>query len=226
MLGNNRERSVITQGANLWVDAARSQGLRRIPPGELPTELRKRPSTNLAFEFLDQPFLLDLGVAASPPLVRAESKTLFQISADQARSETTIELQWVHGRLFETEFGVAAGLQLVSVGPADIVESSHLTSDIPVPDPGGLYQQARRLKLGLTPLGRGQNKVTIRLAGLQRIPPRRLDQARLVHSRSDDFGQRVLRLGHRSQSRSRARRRFRAAQTIWRPRVPISRHVQ
>jgi len=161
----------ITQSANLWVGAAMSQGLRRIPPGELPTDLRKRPSTSLAFEFLDQPFLLDLGVEASPPLVRAESRTFFQIDADQARSETTIELQWVHGRLFEAEFGVAAGLQVVSVGPADVVESWHLTSEIAGRDPGAPQQQDRRLRIGLTPLGRGQSKVTIRLAGLQRIPP-------------------------------------------------------
>ena len=89
----------ITQSANLWVGATMSQGLRRIPAGELPTDLRARPSTSLAFEFLDQPFLLDLGVEVSPPLVRAESRTQFQISdLGKARSETTIELQWVPGK--------------------------------------------------------------------------------------------------------------------------------
>ncbi|MFI5460484.1 MAG: hypothetical protein ACHRXM_34135 [Isosphaerales bacterium] len=160
----------ITQSANLWVGAATSQGLRRIPRGELPTGLRARPSTSLAFEFLDQPFLLDLDVEASPPLVRAESRTFFEIDTDQARSETTIELEWVRGRLFEVELGVAAGLQVVSVGPADVVESSHLTNEIAGRDPGGPIGPARRLRIRLTPLGRGQNKVTIRLAGLQRIP--------------------------------------------------------
>ena len=161
----------LTQSPNLWVGPVMSRGLRRIPPGELPTDLRKRPSTSLAFEFLDQPFRLDLGVEPSPPLVRAESKTLFQINANQARSETTVELQWVHGRLFEAEFRVAAGLQVVSVGPADVVESSHLTSEIKGGDPGAPNPQDRRLRIGLTPLGRGQNKVTIRLTGLQRIAP-------------------------------------------------------
>jgi len=161
----------ITQSANLWVGATTSQGLRRIPPGELPTDLRARPSTSLAFEFLDQPFLLDLGVEASPPLVRADSRTFFQIDPDQVRSETTIEFQWVRGRLFELDLGVAAGLQLVSVGPADVVESSHLTSETAGRDPGGPIEQDRRLRIRLTPLGRGQDRVTIRLNGLQRTLP-------------------------------------------------------
>ncbi|HKI17817.1 MAG TPA: hypothetical protein VKA15_08045, partial [Isosphaeraceae bacterium] len=113
---------------------------------------------------------LDLGVEASPPLVRAESKTFFEIGTDQARSETTIELQWVRGRLFEVELGVAAGLQVVSVGPADVVESSHLTNEIAGRDAGEPVQQDRRLRIRLTPLGRGQNRVSIRLAGLQQIP--------------------------------------------------------
>jgi len=160
----------ITQSANLWVGVATSQGLRRIPAGELPTDLRSRPSTSLAFEFLDQPFLLDLGIEVSPPLVRAESRTQFQIDTDRARSETTIELQWVRGRLFEVELGVAAGLQLVSVGPADVVESSHLTNVIAGRDPGGPIPQDRRLGIRLTPPGSGQNKVTLRLVGIQRIP--------------------------------------------------------
>ena len=216
----------ITQSANLWVGAATSHGLRRIPPGELPTDLRTRPSTSLAFEFLDQPFLLDLGVEASPPLVRAESRTVFQIDTDLARSETTIELQWVRGRLYELEVGVAAGLQVVSAGPADVVESSHLTTEIAGRDPGEPIQQDRRLRIRLTPLGRGQNKVTIRLTGLQRVPPKGSmklglftpDQTTSVNASYALVADRSLAL--------RARRRFGAAQTVQRPHVPISRPVR
>ena len=50
----------------------------------------RRPSTRLAFEFLDQPFLLELLIEPSPPLVRAESNTVFQIDQDQAQSETSL----------------------------------------------------------------------------------------------------------------------------------------
>ena len=149
---------------------ANSQGLRRIATTNLPTDLRARPSTRLAFEFLDQPFLLDLGVEPSPPLVRADSKTLFRIEQDQARSETTIELRWVHGRLFEMEFGVAAGLQVISVGPPEVVENSHLTTEISGATHRDLNGVASRLGIRLAPLGRDQNKVVLRLIGQQRIP--------------------------------------------------------
>ena len=36
-------------------------------------------------------------------------------------------LSWVRGDLFELELGVAPGLQVISVGPPDSVESTNLT---------------------------------------------------------------------------------------------------
>jgi hypothetical protein len=171
-LANARDQSGaigITQSSNLWVSPATAQGLRRITAGELPTDLRKRPSTSLAFEFLDQPFLLELAVEASPPLVRAESRTYFQIDTEQARSESTIKLEWVGGRLLEVDLGVGNGLLLVSVGPSDVVESSHLTGEITGGRSGGPNEHFRKLKIALSALASGQNKATIKLAGVQRI---------------------------------------------------------
>jgi hypothetical protein len=159
----------ITQSANLFVKPSKSQGLHPLATDKLPADLRTRPSTSLAFEFLDQPFLLDLAVESSPPLVKAESKTLFQIDADRARSETTIELDWVRGELSELELGVAAGLQLTSVGPPEVVESSHLADDIHGGGSKGPNAPARVLRVRLTALGRDSNRVTLMLTGLQQI---------------------------------------------------------
>jgi hypothetical protein len=174
-LTNAREQSGsigITQSSNLWVSPATSQGLRRIGPWELPKELRERPSTSLAFEFPDHPFLLHLDVEVSPPLVRARSTTLFRIEPEHARSETTIELQWVRERLFEVELGVGPSLQVVSIGPPDVVESTDLTGAIGAQDRAATDRPARRLKLRLAPkVVRDQKKVTLKLQGLQRIPP-------------------------------------------------------
>ena len=160
----------ITQSPNIWVSPVTSRGLRRIDTSFLPKILRERPATVMAFEFLDQPFLLELGVDPAPPLVRAETKVLFRVYPTRARSETTIELQWVRGRLFEVELGVAAGLQVDSVGPPDIVESSSLSPEIAGGDHGDMNQKARSLKIRLTPLARDQNRVTLRLTGIQQIP--------------------------------------------------------
>ena len=71
----------VTQSPNLWISPAVSRGLRRIETGGLPADLRERPSTRLAFEFVEQPFLLQLDVEASPPLVRTRSQTVFRIDA-------------------------------------------------------------------------------------------------------------------------------------------------
>ena len=111
---------------------SRHRGLRPVDTDKLPENLRTRPSTSLAFEILDQPFLLDLAVESSPPLVRANSKTLFRIDADRAEARPRSISTGCRGQLSELELGVAAGLQLISVGPPEIVESSHL-SDGAVP---------------------------------------------------------------------------------------------
>ena len=63
----------ITQSANLWVNVTTAQGLRRIDPRELPTDLRANPGTSSAYQFLDQPFKLNFAVESSPPLYRAEA---------------------------------------------------------------------------------------------------------------------------------------------------------
>ena len=160
----------ITQSANLWVERDDVAGPERIDPSHLPPYLRARPSTGLAFEFLDQPFLLDLGVEPSPPLVRGEAKTFIQIDLDQARSETTVDLQWVGGQVFEVELGVVDGLEVVSAGPADVIESSHLTNEAPGHGHDDSAPQSHRLRLRLTPLARDRNRVTFKLEGLQRIP--------------------------------------------------------
>jgi hypothetical protein len=160
----------ITQSANLWVTVTKSRGVRRIDPSHLPPYLRARPSTSLAFEFPDQPFLLELGVEPTAPLLRGETKTLLQIDRDQARSETTVILQWVGGRVFEVEMGVADGLEVVSAGPSEVIESSHLTNEAQPGGRGDSRAPARYLKLRLTPGARESNRVSFKLAGFQRIP--------------------------------------------------------
>ena len=161
-LANAREQSGyigITESPNSWISAVATHSLHRIDPSKLPSDLRARPSTRLAYEFLDQPFLLDIGVEPSPPQIRGESRTFFRIEPDHARSETTIELAWVRGELFDLELEVAPGLREISVGPADVVESWHLTDGL-----------TRRLNIRLTSQARLRNKVTLRLTAVEQIP--------------------------------------------------------
>jgi hypothetical protein len=161
----------VTQGADLWVAPGSSPNLRRILPSQLPQELRERPATSLAFQFLDQPFKLNLDVEASPPLVRSRSRTLSSIDGDRARSETTFELQWVRGRPFDLELGLGPGLEVTSVGPPSVVEDWNLTGGTPsARGPAGGAAEPRGLAIRLAPPVRDQSKVILQLEGLQQLP--------------------------------------------------------
>ncbi len=160
----------ITQPANLWINVTTAQGLHRIDPRELPTELRSRPGIGTAYQFLDQPYKLALGIEGSPPLYRSESITRIVLEAQTAQVDSSIQVQRVRGRLFEIEIVVPPGLQLISVGPADLVESA-----IPIVAQtvatGSVHPQqtAQVLKIHLTPLGRDSKSFSLRLRGRQRI---------------------------------------------------------
>ena len=102
----------ITQSANLWINVTTAQGLHRIDPRELPTELRSRPGIGTAYQFLDQPYKLALGIESSPPLYRSESLTRITLDAQTAQVDTTIQVHRVRGRLFEIEIVVPSALAI------------------------------------------------------------------------------------------------------------------
>ncbi len=172
----------VIQSPNLWVDPVLARGARQIDPRELPTDLRARPSTNLAFEFREQPFQLDFLVEPLPPLVKADSKTSFWIDSERARSETTIDFSWVRGRLFDLELSIPASVQIVSIGPPAVVELSSQSGEEPraVGAGVGAGEPARKLKIRLTPSARDQNKVTVKVQGLEPVPPAGLAKLGLI----------------------------------------------
>ena len=83
----------ITQSANLWINVTTAQGLHRIDPRELPAELRRHPGTGTAYQFLDQPYKLGLGIESSPPLYRSETSTRMVLDAQTAQVDTTVQVQ-------------------------------------------------------------------------------------------------------------------------------------
>jgi hypothetical protein len=130
--------------------------------------LRARPATSLAYEFLDQPFVLDLVVESSPPQIRGESRTFLEVGSETVRSETTIELAWL-GELFDLELLAASGLEVVSVGPRESVESWRM-AEVPVGERrGALEKQPGRLRIRLSAQARDRNKVTLKLAAIEPI---------------------------------------------------------
>ena len=128
-------------------------------------------STYLAYEFPDQPFTLELMVEPSFPQLRGETRTFFQVESNEARSETTVDVSWVRGDLFELELAVVARhCRSIAVGPPDSVESTNLTEPSArssMSRKGG--GPGRRLSIRLTPRARDQGKVTLKLTAIEPI---------------------------------------------------------
>jgi hypothetical protein len=159
----------ITRSPNLYLGTSRTQGVYRIDVSKLPAELRARPSTYLAYEFPDQPFSLDLAVEPSPPQIRGETRTFFRVESNEARSETTVDFSWTRGDLFELVLDAAQGLQVISVGSPDAVESANLTEASAGVDPRKAAGPTRRLNIRLTPRARDRGKATLKITAIQPI---------------------------------------------------------
>ncbi len=156
----------LSHGPNLWVSANAARGLLSIDPQKLPIDLRARPDTTFAFEFLDQPFKLELAVEPSPPLYQASSAVLLIVEPERVLSETRIELEWVRGRLDEVELEVGRDVQIESVGPNDLVAGTTLAGERSArAEAAG----TRRLKIRLTPTARDRKRVILTVAARQRI---------------------------------------------------------
>lgn len=155
----------IAQSGNLYIQGTAGRGVRQIDPRELRDELRVRPATVLAYQFVDQPFELTLGIEPSPPLVRTESRTTVALSARGAKVETWLDYKTARGRLFEARVSLPRGLDLETVGPDDIVESTKLETDT-AGAAGG-----RLLIVMLKSKARDQGAFTLRLSGRQAINP-------------------------------------------------------
>jgi hypothetical protein len=173
---NAREQSGaigIAQSGNLWVGGTPERGLRRIDPRtELPELLRKRPGTALAYQFVDQPFELNLRVDPSPPLVHTQGRTTVLLDAGQARVDTWLDYQSAYGRLFDVRVALPRGLELASVGPKEVVETSLLIPE-PTDGPPGSRHGSRVLTIRLTPKAREGNGFSLHLTGRQAIDPAR-----------------------------------------------------
>jgi len=163
----------ITPSANLWIDQTAGRSLRRIDPGtELPEELRSRPNTVLAYQFFDQPFELKLGVEPSQPSVYSESRTTLRLDAGQARLDTWVVYRSGKGRLFEVNLRMPRGLELESVGPDDVVESSRVTAEAAGSGaPFRTTEVSRAVTVRLTERAREGGDFRLHLVGRQSLVP-------------------------------------------------------
>jgi len=165
-LSNAKEQSGaigIAHGGNLFISGTTGRGLRQIDPRTgLPDDLRTRPSTILAYQFVDQPFELSLRVDSSPPLVRTDARTNIRLDAKQAHIDTWLKSETANGRLFDLHVVLPRGIELEAVGPKEMVESWQI-----IPDAEG----SRLLTLRLSSRSQEGNGFEIHLTGRQSIDP-------------------------------------------------------
>lgn len=175
VLADAREQSGaigVAKSGNLWVTGEDGRGVRQIDPRtELPSTLRVRPATELAYQFTEQPFDLALRVEPAPPQIRVESRTTVSLEAGLARVDTAFDVEAARGRLYDLVFALPDGLEVEPVGPAEVVASSQ-TGVLPAglaPVPGRPALGLRLLTVRLTPKALGGGTFTVRLAGRQAV---------------------------------------------------------
>src|SRR5262249_24504005 len=111
-----------------------------------------------------------LGIESSPPLFRSETTTSLVLDGDTARTDASIEVQQVRGRLFDIDVAVPPGLLLASIGPPDLVESVTPATGTDLAGKEALSSaRAHVLRVHLTAAGRDQRLFTLRLRGQERI---------------------------------------------------------
>jgi hypothetical protein len=180
----------IAPSGNLWISGSAGTGLRQIDPRiELTADLRARPATALAYQFVDQPFDLRLRVDESPPLIRTEARTTIALDARRARVDTWLDYETARGRLFELHVALPRDLELESAGPDEVVSSSSIFWEGPRDSPGsGTAGTARALTLRLTSAARAKGAFSIHLVGRQTIDPMQPVRVALFQPRDSTSG--------------------------------------
>jgi hypothetical protein len=176
-LTNAREQAGaigVTQGGGLWISGTAARGVRQIDPRtELPAELRARPGTVLAYQFSGQPFELELRIEPSPPQVRSEARTTVLLEPGSAWVDTWLDYQTARGRLYELTVSVPPGLEIESVGPAEVVGDWQIGSLSPGTIAGAGVGGLRLLAVRLLPRVQDGGRFGIHVVGRQGLDPAR-----------------------------------------------------
>jgi len=171
-------------GVNLWANFQLGHGVLQINASEMPADLRARPGTPLAFQFLDQPFEIKLSIESSPPLANAETRTVLRLGPDVVNQETWVDLQLIRGRLFDIQIAIPDGLQLTACGPAALIEPANQSNNASLERSVGEANATKILKIRLTPQAMDQKKITIKLEGYQRYKPAEITRIGLLQPRN------------------------------------------
>lgn len=151
----------VSQSGPIWIEGEAAPGLQRIDPAsDLPSDLRSRPGTTLAYRIVDRPFEVSLRVEPASPRVEARAATTVRLTPGLALTETRLTFQATPGRVFGLHFPIADGVDVEPIPADDPVESSNLAATV-------LGGAGRVLTVRLTSRARASGTFTLRLVTRQ-----------------------------------------------------------
>lgn len=169
----------VVQGPDLWVGGRPGAGVRAIDPRkELPDALRARPAIALAYQFIDQPFELDLRVDPAAQPVRAEGRQTIRVERGAARLAAELDFHAAKGRPAEVRIGLGADQELESIGPAGVVEAHRV-----VAAGGGRSEVVARL----ASRGGADGSYRVQVAARQPLPSRGTMSVGLIRALGVDW---------------------------------------
>jgi hypothetical protein len=155
---------VVAQASpDVWVSGAPGRGLRAIDSRGEPLLLpRARPSLLLSYQFVENPFELELRIDPTPASARVETRSTVRLEGSTARLDSWLDYQVGRGRISEVRVTLPESLQLESAGPDSVVASHTTFTD---PAAGGL----RLLVLSLSETARAAGSFLIHLTTRQAV---------------------------------------------------------
>jgi hypothetical protein len=120
----------ILQAGESGVRVETRRGVRKIDHrSELPASLRVRPQILMGFQYVDQPFDLDLTFMPAIPWEHIEARTSIMVEAAQIILDSWFDYRIQPGRPSRVEIEIPHGLSLELIGPPEVVESFDLVAD-------------------------------------------------------------------------------------------------
>ncbi len=159
----------VSQTGPIWIEAIPVRGLQRMDPAnDLPSILRSRPGTVLAFRIVDRHFELNLHVQPSPVLIQARTDAIMVLRPGALSAEVRLAFRTTPGRVFEVIFPAIDGEEIETPPPDDSVASSQWTTV--EGSKRGAAGASRLLSVRLTPAARESGDFTLTLKTRRSLP--------------------------------------------------------
>ncbi len=182
----------VSQHGPIWVDGSPVRNLQRTDPAnDLPSALRSRPGTVLAYRIVGKPFELNLRIQPSPALIEVGTDALIVLRPAVVSAEFRLAFRTTPGHVFEIDLPLQNDREFETPATDDVVASSRWkTPEGTMPGKPG---EARVLSVQLTSKARDSGAFALTLRARRPLPPNggRVDIRWPLPSQSTSLGGQV-----------------------------------